>query len=134
MDPAKLVAQLAYHGKLPVEAIHEPRACRAEMTPILVETIDKFVSGADRSTIESIWVIFHLLGEWREKSAYRALARLMRCPAEDIDEIFAGTETDTAHRSLLPFSTAIRARSMRRFASQQRTSSSARACSMRSRW
>jgi hypothetical protein len=100
MDAANLVAQLAYHGELPVEAIHEARVHRAELTPVFVETIEKFMSGADRSAIDSIWVIFHLLGEWREKSAYRTLARLMRGPDEDIGEIFAGTETDTLHRVL----------------------------------
>jgi hypothetical protein len=98
MDASKLVAQLAYHGTLPVEAIHTARALRAEATPVFVETIEKFISGADRSTIDSIWVIFHLLGEWRETSAYRTLARLMRSPADDLDEMFAGTDTDTSHR------------------------------------
>jgi hypothetical protein len=98
MDAAKLVAQLAYPGELPVEAIQTARAHRTDVAPVFVETIENFVSGADRSTIDSIWVIFHLLGEWREKSAYRTFAGLMRGPDEDIAEIFASTEGDTVHR------------------------------------
>jgi hypothetical protein len=64
-----------------------------------VEAIEQFVSPeGDRSAAKSLFFIFHLLGEWREKSAYRPLARLMQRPTGDIDEIFGGADVDTVHR------------------------------------
>jgi hypothetical protein len=42
--------------------------------------------------------IFHLLGAWREKSAYRPLARLLRRPSDDLHRIFGDTVTETTHR------------------------------------
>ncbi len=46
----------------------------------------------------ALFFIFHLLGEWREKSAYRPLAKLLRRPADEIDAIFGGATTETSHR------------------------------------
>jgi hypothetical protein len=42
--------------------------------------------------------MFHLLGEWRETSAYPVLARLLRLPGEDMDEILGDAVTKTSHR------------------------------------
>ena len=96
MDPDELIEQLALLDKVPVEAIHAARADRERMTPIFIETIEQYVSGDDRSTRDSIFFIFHLLGEWREKSAYRPLARLLRCPRADL--ALGGAVTETIHR------------------------------------
>ncbi len=98
MDAAEIVAQLSVRGKLPVEAIKAARANRASVTPHFVEVIEKFVSGADRSTADELFFIFHLLGEWQEKSAYRPLARLLRCPRDDIDPVLGDAVTETSHR------------------------------------
>jgi hypothetical protein len=94
MDAAEILAQLSVQGKLPVEAIKAARANRASVAPHFVEVIEKFVSGADRSTADQLFFIFHLLGEWREKSAYRPLARLLRCPRDDIDPVLGDAVTD----------------------------------------
>jgi hypothetical protein len=98
MEPAQLVAQLGCRDQLPVEAIQAARADRARMAPVFVEAVEQFAFGSDRSAAKSLFFIVHLLGEWRESSAYRPLARLMRCPAVDVDEIFAGARADTVHR------------------------------------
>jgi hypothetical protein len=97
MDPAELIPRLAYHGKIPVEAIHEARDNWTSAAPAFVQAIEQFLSG-DRSATASLWIIFHLLGESRENSAYRPLARLLRCPSDDIEEIFAATDCETVHR------------------------------------
>jgi hypothetical protein len=39
-----------------------------------------------------------LLGEWREKAAYRRLARLLRLPGSDVDAIFGDGITTASHR------------------------------------
>ena len=79
MDPAELIPRLAYHGKIPVEAIHDARNNWSSAAPAFVQAIEQFPSG-DRSAVASLWIIFHLLGEMSETSAYRPLARLLRCP------------------------------------------------------
>jgi hypothetical protein len=96
MEPAQLIAQLAAQDRVPVEAIRAARADRTRMTPVFVEAIEQYVSGNDRSTLDSVFFIFHLLGEWREKSAYRPLARLLRCPRDDLP--LGDAVTTTAYR------------------------------------
>jgi hypothetical protein len=97
MDPAELIPRLAYHGKIPTEAIHAARDNWTSVAPAFVQAIEQFLSG-DRSATASLWIIFHLLGESRETSAYRPLARLLRSPSDDIDEIFASTDCETVHK------------------------------------
>jgi hypothetical protein len=101
MDAAQLLAQLAFQKRLPIEAIRAASADRARAAPIFVHAIEQFLSpDSDRSAKDSLFFIFHLLGDWRAKSAYRPLARLMRCPPDDIDEIFGGALVETSHRVL----------------------------------
>jgi hypothetical protein len=45
-----------------------------------------------------LFFIFHLLGEWREKTASRPLARLLRLPGGEVDAIFGDGITTTGHR------------------------------------
>jgi hypothetical protein len=46
---------------------------RAEMLPLFLAEIDRYLAGdaAERSKPTPLLFIFHLLGEWRETSAYR---------------------------------------------------------------
>ncbi len=99
MDAAQLIGELAFQERLPVEAIRAASADRARAAPIFVHAIEQFVSpDGDRTAKDSLFFIFHLFGEWHEKSAYRPLARLMRCSRDDVDEILGGAITDTTHR------------------------------------
>jgi hypothetical protein len=99
MDAAELVAQLAFQKHLPVEAIRAASADRARAAPIFVHAIEQLLSpDGDRAARDSLFFIFLLLGEWREKSAYRPLARLLRCPRDDLDAIFGDSLVETSHR------------------------------------
>jgi uncharacterized protein len=98
MDAAQLVTQLEFQNRLPIEAIRAANADRAHSVPIFLQAIEKFVSLGDRSAKDSLFFIFHMLGDWREKSAYRPLAQLLRCPSDDIDQIFGDGVTTTSHR------------------------------------
>jgi hypothetical protein len=99
MDAGELLAQLAYQDQLPVDAIRAASAERESAAPIFVNAIEQFVQPrGDHSAKDSLFFIFHLLGDWREKSAYRPLARLMRCAPDDIDEVLGGAITETTHR------------------------------------
>jgi hypothetical protein len=99
MDAAQLLGELAFQERLPVEAIRAASADRARAASVFLHAIEQFVSpDGDRTAKDSLFFIFHLLGDWREKSAYRPLARLMRCPRDDIDAILGGAITESTHR------------------------------------
>jgi hypothetical protein len=53
---------------------------------------------AARAKPTPLFFIFHLHGEWREKAAYRPLARLLRLPSNEVDTIFGDGITTTNHR------------------------------------
>jgi len=85
--------------RLPVEAIRAAGLRRADMVPMFLELIDSYLAESSKLQVkQALFFIFHLLGEWREKSAYPALARLLRLPREDIEHIFGDATTETSHR------------------------------------
>jgi hypothetical protein len=99
MDAAQILDGLTFQERLPVEAIRAAEADRASALPIFLHAIEEYLSSAaDSSAQDALFFIFHLLGEWREKSAYRPLARLLRRPPDDVDYIFGGAVTETTHR------------------------------------
>jgi hypothetical protein len=70
------------------------------MLPLFVQKIETYLAlaPAARAKPTPLFFIFHLLGEWREKAAYRPLARLLRPPRRDVDAIFGDGITTTSHR------------------------------------
>ena len=99
MEPAAILEQLTYSEDLPRDALRAASDRRADMAPMFVERIESFLA-ADSTALESqaLFLIFHLLGEWRETSAYRILARFLRCPREQIEEALGDSTTETSHR------------------------------------
>jgi len=89
---------LSAQDALPVEAIRAADADRAAMLPAFLQTIESFISASaeERAQPSPIFFIFHLLGSWREKSAYRPLARLLRCPRRDVDGLLGDAITETS--------------------------------------
>jgi hypothetical protein len=83
---------------LPVEAIRAAQADRDTMVPIFLRTIDDFLELQGPVDPNALFFIFHLLGEWREKSAYWSLAVLLRLPTEVLDAILGDCITETSHR------------------------------------
>src|ERR1700681_2760267 len=99
MDPAQVLEELGVWGKLPVEAIRAAQADRATMVPLFLRRIDDFLSlEGEFVDPAALFFMFHLLGEWREKSAYRPLAELLRLPRDELDPILGGAITETSHR------------------------------------
>ena len=97
MDTATIIDGLTHYDRLPVTAIKAAGANRAELVPEFLRLIDQHLEGTAASDGEpGLFLVFHLLGEWREPSAYRPLARLLRCPhiREDLDDAL----TMTAHQ------------------------------------
>ena len=99
MEPEKILHELTYADGLPREALKAASGQRVEMLPLFVEQIETHLAlePAARAKPTPLFFIFHLLGEWHEKAAYRPLARLLRFPRRDVDAIFGDGITTSSH-------------------------------------
>ena len=100
MDAGEILDKLTFYEDLPKKALRAASARRAEMAPLFIDEIEKYlaVPSEERDDQTPIFFIFLLLGEWREKSAYRSLARLLRVSSDEIDDLIGEGVTMTAHR------------------------------------
>lgn len=98
MDPLQVIEELGVPGRLPIEAIRAAQADRDTMVPLFLRTIDDFLELRGPVDPNALFFIFHLLGEWREKSAYWSLAVLLRLPGDVLDTILGDCITETTHR------------------------------------
>jgi Protein of unknown function (DUF1186)/SEC-C motif len=100
MDATAIIHELTKAEGLPREALKAASAQRAEMVPVFLKEIEEHLAlePAARAKPTPLFFIFHLLGEWREKTAYRPLARLLRLPGPEVDAIFGDSITTTSHR------------------------------------
>jgi hypothetical protein len=100
METRTIIDQLTTSNGLPRAALAAAAERRKEMAPLFVATIENYLSEEDieRPAEEALFLMFHLLGDWRETSAYPALARLLRLPEEDLDDILGDGVTETSHR------------------------------------
>jgi hypothetical protein len=98
-EAERILNDLTTSGPLLVEAIRAAGANRDAMVPLFVEAIDRCTGAENSPSIRNaLFYMFHLLGEWREKSAYRSLARLLRQPADEVEGILGDAITETSHR------------------------------------
>ena len=100
MDIAEILRQLNHGERLPEAAIRAAAERRPEVVPAFLDVLEGFLA-ADPGTREvpsSLFFIFHMLGDYREKSAYRALARLLAIGEPDIDDVLGDGITETSHR------------------------------------
>jgi hypothetical protein len=93
----EILDQLGSGEGLPVDAIRAADANRAAMVPLFLRTFDQAAT-LSPSVQDALFFAFHLLGQWREKSAYRPLAAFLRRPADEVEPILAGAVTETSHR------------------------------------
>jgi hypothetical protein len=100
MDAAKIIDQLTHAHGLPKATLRVASAHRVEMVPAFLGEIDSYLAltPAERAKLTPLFFIFHLLGEWRERSAYRLMARLLRCPGHELEAILGDAITSTSHR------------------------------------
>jgi hypothetical protein len=100
VDIQEILEKLTNDDGLPVEAIRAAEADRAAVVPAFLQAIRDYVLAdeAARTKPWPIFFIFHLLGSWREKSAYRLLAQLLNLPRDELDRVLGGAITETTHR------------------------------------
>ncbi len=98
MDADEILRALAEADDLPREALEAASAQRAEMVPAFLAVIEKFLAAPAKTRAQptALLYIFHLMGSWREKSAYRPLARFLRCA--QVDDILGDATVSTGHR------------------------------------
>jgi hypothetical protein len=100
MNVHQIVEELTLAECFPEAALRAAPAHRAALVPIFLREIDDYVNGDEdmRLVPTPLFLGFHLLGEWREISAYRPLARLLRLPADDVEELLGDAVTETSAR------------------------------------
>jgi hypothetical protein len=97
MDTAQILAQLATVDVLPEEAIRAARLQKPALIPEFIALLESHAAGTRdwRDEPDLLFLVFHLLGEWQEKSAYRTLLRFLRSPAV---ESLGDAIIDTSYR------------------------------------
>ncbi len=101
MDINDILYQLAHAEGLPKEALRDAAERREEIVPVFLREVDEYLASDAEARDEfglPLFFIFHLLGDWREKKAYRPLARLLRCESKEMDGLLGDCITETTHR------------------------------------
>jgi hypothetical protein len=100
MDAETIIAQLSRFKGLPSEALRAAADDRAFLAPRFIRIIEDYLAlpATERPVESPIFFIFHLLGDWRDRAAYRPLARLLRLPDEEIGHILGDAVTSTSNR------------------------------------
>ena len=98
MDADRIIEALSDGEGLPVDAIRAAQANRETMAPVFLRRIDDFLASEASADPKALSLMFHLLGEWREKSAYRSQAALLRLPDDIVGSILGDYITETTHR------------------------------------
>jgi hypothetical protein len=97
MTIAQILAELDDTDGLPREALRAASEHRGELVPRFIEAFDSYTPDAGDESM--LFFAFHLLGQWRETSAYRPLCRFLRRMGGGIHEILGeDTVTETSHR------------------------------------
>jgi hypothetical protein len=91
----QILHELGAGDGLPIAAILAATDDRANAAPLLAEALARH-EPRDEVEGDGLFIAFHLLGQWREKSAYRDVARFLRRP--DADQILGDATTATCHR------------------------------------
>jgi hypothetical protein len=97
MNPEQIIQRLNIEDRIPVEAIQVADADRPAAVAAFLRAIEQHLSPDGVPVpLDALFFIVHLLGEWRVKSAYRLLARLLR-QLDEIRSLF-GYGAETLHR------------------------------------
>jgi hypothetical protein len=93
-------SQAVFFALADTDALRAADAERAAALPAFLAAIERYHAASARQRAEPnpLFFVFHLLGAWRERSAYRPLARLLRAPRDDLDHLLGDAITVTSHR------------------------------------
>jgi len=100
METATILRELTHAEDLPRQVLKAAAERRSEIAPVLMREVEAYLASpaADRAQSTPLFFIFHLFGDWKEKAAYRPLARFLRCPRHELDAQIGDGLVETAHR------------------------------------
>ncbi len=100
MEISAILHDLAQGEGLPEAAIRAAGDRRSEVVPVFLDAVERFLAAdpAGREEPSPVFFIFHMLGDYREKSAYRPLARLLSIEGDELDRQLGEAITLTSHR------------------------------------
>lgn len=100
MDVDEILDALSFEEGLPRAAMWAAGERRAEVAPALIGAIERRLDeGPDADVTDQLLLFaFHLLGGWRERTAFRPLLRLLSLPEDELEEILGDAITETAGR------------------------------------
>lgn len=100
MDIPTIIERLAQAEAPPEDVIEAAREQRAAAAPAFVDLVERHLSGEPSAAAAegALFHVFHLLGEWRETSAYRPLARLLASDPERLEALLGDALVSTSHR------------------------------------
>jgi hypothetical protein len=103
MDEHSILASFSQADGLPRAALRAAAADRARLAPRFIALIEEFLTlpPAERPKQTPFFFIFHLLGDWRQKAAYRTLAKFLRLPDEHLYPILGDAVTSTVNRVIV---------------------------------
>jgi hypothetical protein len=95
-----IIAALTAPARLPVEAITAADSNRAAALPAFLREIERYIASTskERRRPSPLFMIVHLLGAWRETSAYRPMTRLFALPSDDLNGTLGDAVAETSHR------------------------------------
>lgn len=100
MNSGEIIHALTHYERLPAEAIRATGASRATTLPVFLDAIETYLAQSDeeRKRPSALFFIFHILGSWRETSAYRPLAQLLQSQRGDDRSAIGDAAVETSHR------------------------------------
>jgi hypothetical protein len=103
MDEHSILEAFSQAHGLPRAALHAAAADRTRLAPRFIAQIEEFLTlpPAERPKETPFFFTFHLLGAWREKAAYRTLAKFLRLPEEHLCPILGDAVTSTVNRVMV---------------------------------
>ena len=99
-DLRDIIGELAHFDGLPRAALEAARERRNELIGPLLQEIERATREPHSIDPDAnlVFFAFLLMGEWREASAYRPLARFLRIDQDALDVFLGDSVTETAHR------------------------------------
>lgn len=83
----------------PAEAIAVATERREEILPRFLKEMDEVIDGTWEEEVPTpVFLIFHLLGSWHERRAYRTMARLLAVDPDRLGWVFGDSITETVGR------------------------------------
>lgn len=100
MEISAILHDLTHAQGLPEAAIRAAGDRRPEAVPVFLDAVERFLAAdpAGREEPSPLFFIFHMLGDYRETSAYRPLARLLSIEGAELDRQLGDAITSTSHR------------------------------------